>query len=440
MKSNHLLLTLFVSLLLFPSLLFSAGTKEMTSNKTDANGVTTLSVYHYLDQTDKTTAPNFAYLVQQFENENPDIKLQFEYGFGESFHDKLQTLAVSGQLPDIILLYPGKRTAQVSNAGLVKDLRPWLKGHEQEFADMAMQGQGNNGEIWELPEDISICSIMYTNTRLLKELNLTMPKTLGELIAQGPAIRSAGLIPISIANKDAWPMQSCVAGMLVERTCGLPWFDSAIAGTGAKFDDPQFVAAMDIIKQLSDKQMFSPGTNQLAYGQGLDDFVNEKAVYFIDGGWTVNSLVGELTDEQKTYMTLESFPDVPNQIGKSQSTSATAGQGFGMNAKLNDKQAEAAWKWIWFYSGPEGSAIRQKFGRLPAYKLAEPSDADAMVKKLIAYAGRVPMGYVMDSVLGAEPIGTFNVNLQNMMFGTMTPLQVGQSLETMVDAIDRGNK
>lgn len=47
------------------------------------------------------------------------------------------------------------------------------------------------------------------------------------------------------------------------------------------------------------------------------------------------------------------------------------------------------------------------------------------------------MGYVMDSVLAAEPIGTFNINLQNMMFGTKTPKQVGQELEAMVTAIGR---
>lgn len=434
MNMKRLFSIVFISLFLVPVLLFAAGTKEQAKDTGD--GVTTLSVYHFLDQTDKTTAPNFQYLVDVFEKANPTIKLTFEYGYGEAFHDKLQTMAMSGQLPDIVLLYPGERTSQVTNAGLVQDLRPYLAGHENEFADMAMQGQGKNGEIWELPEDISITSIMFTNNRLLKQLGLTLPKTYEELLAQGPKIRAAGLIPISIANKDAWPMQSCVAGMLVERACGLEWFDKAIAGE-ARFDDAEFVYAMEIIKELTDKQMFSPGSNQLAYGQGLDDFVQEKAVYFIDGGWTVNNMIGELTAEQKEYMSLESFPDIPRQKGKSLSTSATAGQGFGMNAKLTKAESEAAWKWIWFYSGPEGSAIRQKFGRLPAYNLDEPKDADPMIQKLVAYAGKVPMGYVMDSVLAAEPIGTFNINLQNMMFGTKTPKQISQELEAMVTAIGR---
>lgn len=63
-----------------------------------------------------------------------------------------------------------------------------------------------------------------------------------------------------------------------------------------------------------------------------------------------------------------------------------------------------------------------------------------MIKKLIAYAAKVPMGYVLDSVLGAEPIGAFNINLQRLMFGTMTPKQVAEDLEMMVDKIDRGNR
>lgn len=425
-------------LLILPAMVFAGAQKEQAAETMDSDKIT-LTVYHFLDQTDKTTAPNFQELVDEFSRQNPNIELVFEFGYGEAFHDKLQTLAMSGQLPDIILLYPGKRTSQVTSAGLVKDLRPWLAGHEDEFAAMAMQPQGSNGEIWELPEDISITSIMFTNNRLLKELGLAFPKTMEELIAQGPQIRAAGFIPIAMANKDAWVMQSCFAGMMAERTGGMDWYTRAIEGDGASFSDPEFVRSLEIITQLHDEDMFSPGINQLAYGQGLDDFVNERAVYFIDGGWTVNQLVGELSDEQKTYVSLESFPDIPNQKGQSGSTSATAGQGFGMNANLTDEEAEAAWKWIWFYSGPEGSAIRQKHGRLPAYNLDTPQDADPMIQKLIEYAGSAPMGYVLDSVLGAEPIGVFNVNLQEMMFGQKTPQQVADELEAMVEKIDRAD-
>ncbi len=51
---------------------------------------------------------------------------------------------------------------------------------------------------------------MYVNTRLLKDLGLTFPKSLDELLKQGPAIAAKGLIPIAMDNKDGWQMQSCL--------------------------------------------------------------------------------------------------------------------------------------------------------------------------------------------------------------------------------------
>jgi len=172
--------------------------------------------------------------------------------------------------------------------------------------------------------------------------------------------------------------------------CGKEWFKKAVKGE-AKFTDPEFVAAMQVIKDLADAKMFSPGINQAAYGAALTDFVNEKAVYLIDGGWRVNNLVTELSAEQKEYVTLEVFPAIKNEKNPG-STAAVAGTGYGMNAKLNEKKSNEAWKWLWFYSGPEGSKIRATFGALPAYKI-DLGDADIMLKKLNTFLGNTPAGY-----------------------------------------------
>ena len=58
MNMKRLLSTILISLLLVPALLFAAGTKDQAKDSA-GDGIITLSVYHFLDQTDKTTAPNF---------------------------------------------------------------------------------------------------------------------------------------------------------------------------------------------------------------------------------------------------------------------------------------------------------------------------------------------------------------------------------------------
>lgn len=399
-----------------------------------------LKMYDYLDLTDDVNVKNREEMWEAFSKLYPNIEIEREFGFSEAYHNKLQPMAVAGQVPDIVFLWPGKRTGYITGRGIIKDLRPWLEGHEDEFAGGALAAQGQNGEIYELPEQMTATHVMYTNEKLLKDLGLTFPKTLDELIAQGETIRAAGLIPIAMDNKDGWEMQSCLLSALTERAGGMEWYNKAIKGDGASFADPEFVNALSVIDTLAKNEMFSPGINQADYGAALTEFINERAVYTIDGGWRVNNLTGTLTDEQKQYVTLNTFPDIPNQKGQSGSTAMVAGTGFGMNANLEGEKAEAAWNWIWFWSGPEGSKIRQKNGALPAYNLPPNDDLDVLIKKLNAFVATTPSGYVIDAVMDAEGMATLHAGLQEMILGAKTPEEVAQEYEAWVAANDSARK
>lgn len=400
----------------------------------------TLSMIYAQDLTDPVISGNWEELTAAFQKKYPNIEFQADYLFGEVYHTKFQTMIAAGQVPDVIYLWPGKRTAYVTTNNKAKDLRPWLEGHENEFVDGALAAQGPNGEIYEVPERMNYTHIMYTNDKLLKELGLTFPKTLDELIAQGDKIREAGLTPIAMTNGDGWQMQSCFLSVLAERAGGLEWFDKAIKGEGASFADPEFVNALSVIATLSENDMFSAGINQAAYGAGLTEFVTEKAVYYIDGGWRIRNLSVELTEEQQEYVSLRTFPDIPDQKGQSGSTSAVAGTGFGMSADLEGEKAEAAWNWIWFFSGPEGSAIRQKIGDSTAYKLEGNDDAGIMLKKMTAFGAEVATGYVLDAKMDGEGMGQLQSNLQQMMLGAKTPQQVAEEYEAWVAENDSNRK
>ena len=111
-----------------------------------------------------------------------------------------------------------------------------------------------------------------------------------------------------------------------------------------------------------------------------------------------------------------------------------------MNAKLTGAKADAAWTWIWFYSGPVDSAIRQSFGANPAYILPPRGDLDGLVKKLITFVNTTPSGYVIDSVMDADGMGILHPALQEMVLGTKTPQQVAQEYESWVAANHSGRK
>lgn len=405
----------------------------------------TLSLYTQYDPT-AAGADTWPKLLDAFQKANPDITLDVETVAGEPYHVKLNAMATSGTLPDLIFAWPDKRTGYLNGltapTPLLKDLRPYIKGHESEFAAGAMVKQGKDGAIYELPEQVTATHVMYTNTALLKKLGLTPAKSFAEIMKQGDVIRKAGLVPIAMANQDGWQMQSCFLSTLTERAGGMDWFNKAIAGKGAKFSDAQFVAALGIIDQLSKGQMFDPGINTLQYNAGTDMYVNEKSPYYIDGGWKVNDLRAALSDSQKAATELLTFPDIPNQKGKSGSTAMVAGTGYGMNAKLTGAKAAAAWKWIWFYSGPEGSKIRLAGGGNPAYNKVDTKGItlDPLVVKLQGFIAKAPAGWVIDSVLDGTGMQVLHPAIQEMMLGKKTPQQVATEYETWVAANDTARK
>lgn len=398
-----------------------------------------LTMYAYADM-GTVEGQQFMEFIEIFKTSHPNIEFEIEALGGEGYHNKLQAMAAAGQLPDIVYLWPGKRTGIVTDKGLIKDLRPWLKGKEDQFVPFALAPQGANGEIFELPFAITSTHEIYANNKLLKDLGFSYPKTLDEMVQQAKKIKEAGLVSIAIGNKEGWPMQSCFFSTLVERAGGMEWYKNAIKGNGASFKDPQFVSALNVLKTLTDGEVFAPGINQLERSQATELFMQGKAVYYIEGSWNVQEFQKTFTPEMKEYVTIEAFPAIPDQKGQANSHSAVPGTGFGMNAKLEGAKADAAWEWIWFWAGPEGSSRRIKNGTIPGYKVEVPADLDPMMKKLVTYVNTNPMGYVLDNELDAEGINLLQVGLQELTMGSKTPEQVAEEYENWVAANDSNRK
>jgi raffinose/stachyose/melibiose transport system substrate-binding protein len=424
---------LVLTMVLAAGLLYANGQQQAA----EAEGPVTLDLYTALDLA-SPQADNFTAIMDAFHDAHPDVQLEMEALHGEPYHTKLKVMASSGELPDVMRLWPGSRSAFVTQNGLAEDLRPFLDGRESEFAKMAVAPQGPNGEIYELPVFITTTHVVFANEKLMEELDLEFPETFEELVAQGETIRDAGYVPIAMSNKAGWQMQSLLLGTLVERAGGQEWFDNAITGDGASFADEPFVQALSIIKELNDRELFPNGVNQLDYSQATELFVQEEAVYYIDGGWKVNELNETLSEEQQARVSLHSFPDIPNQQGRSGSVSAVPGSGFGMRTGLSEAEQQAAWEWIWFNAGPEGSEMRLKQGSyIPAYKMdVDQYDLDPLLGELAALMQRSPTTHVMDNVLDGEGMTLLQSGMQEMMFGAKSPEQLAQEYEEWVAAND----
>jgi raffinose/stachyose/melibiose transport system substrate-binding protein len=387
-----------------------------------------LTVLNYLDIT-SPEAKAWDATVEAFNAKYPNITLRIENSFGEAYHQKLAALAAAGDLPDVMYLWPGGRSAEIYRNELTEDLYPFLGPDKDKFVPAAVAPQWD-GKLYELPIGITATHVMYVNTKLLSDLGLTMPKTYDELVAMVPKIKEAGLYPILMPNKAAWVMQSCLFSALVGRIAGQDWLDALIAGE-ASFTDQEFVDSLALVKDMYDTGLLPPQSIQLEYGDGPNLFATGRSPFMIDGDWRVGAIAPLLSEEEQENFELTVFPDIAGQKGESGSTSTVAATGFGMKAGLTGDKADAAWKWIYFFAGPQAAEIRLiEQGMIPTYIMdLSAYDISPLAVKRGAFYPEHSGTYVLDDKITGEPINILNTGLQELALGNTTPEKLAAEIE-----------
>lgn len=401
-------------------------------------GAVTLNWLHYFD----VSAPEAAAesdLIQAFSIANPDIDLKIETLYDEAYHNKLAALVAAEALPDVMYLWPGgARSGYLMDAGLIADLYPYLGADAADFVPGAISPtpmMGNN--LYELPIGAGTAThMLYVNTELLGELGLAMPQSYAELKAMVPAITGAGLDPIIMPNGAAWVMQSCFFSALVGRTAGTEWIIDVAAGN-ASYTDSEFVAALELLKEIYDTGLLPATSIQLGYGDGPPLFAEGRGVFMIDGDWRCGAFSGVgglMTSEEQEKIALTVFPDIAGQIGPSSSTSLVATTGLGMKAGLSEAKAAAAWKLIYFYASAEAARIRILAGSgIPPSAKVDLSDIDLppLTKARFAFYASHPGTPVLDAVITGDAIVRINDGLQELGLGDITPEQLAAEIEAV---------
>ncbi|GEM_PF-211767 len=432
-SKRHCFVTMMVviTMLLSAALVWAGGSQE--DSQENENGKVVLSTYFQIDPANPQYEGHNA-VMEAFAEAHPEIEFRHEYATGESFHQKFQAMAASGSMPDVFTTYVGKRTAYITETGKVLDLRPYLdESFMNKFTEASWEPQGKDGEIYTIPPSMAVCHAMYANTAILDELGLEFPETYQDLLDQVSVIRDAGYYPVSMGNRDQWVVNSWLLSALVDRKGGKEWMNKAMSGEASFTEDP-FVESLEIVKEMVDKNVFSPGVNQMSNTEADQEFYQGKSVYLIDAGWRTSAMVTSLPKDFRNNIYMGVFPEVPGEVHAG-SSAAVPSEGFGISADLSDDTAkrEAALTFLKFYNGEQGAAIRLEYGEIPTYKLDYSEfDMPRLQRAYAEFQKETPMGYVIDAKMDGEGMGILNPSIQAMMFGNITPMEVAEKYENWV--------
>jgi len=412
----------------------------------------TLKVLYYLEATAPNAIADANLWFSTFEKNHPNVRIERENLFDEPFHDKTRAYAAAGELPDVMYVWPSGRSDYLHDQKLLKDLTPFINmdNIRSSFLPLTMDtSQQQAGYMAMIPQGITTTHAFFINMEVLNDCGLQPARTYAELKAQVPVLKAKGYETVMMAAQSDWVMQSCLFSMLAGRFGGADWHERIHSGR-AKFTDPEFVNALDFVRQLYDDGVIQRTAVGIDYGEAPGMFANNRGAYLIDGDWRTSAFItdsstGEalISPARQNNIRISVFPEIPGAKINS-SSSVILGVGYAMSAAIpaGSEKERLAWELVKYMVGKEVSELRTEHGGTPTPSRTDLNFVAMKLEPMQKAIGNLGNEFttataVIDGVFASEVYLPINTGLIEIAMGRRTPQQVAADTQRAFDASKR---
>jgi multiple sugar transport system substrate-binding protein len=291
-------------------------------------------------------------IIALFEEANPDILIQLEAVAGRDYYTRLFTQIAAGDAPDIMQIGEGAVYRFVSRDAFLP-LEDFISGDYPLDTSIYLPGVLAPGQLdgqqWVMPKDFTPLGVYY-NKKIFDEYGVDYPEdgwTWQDMLETAQALTKD---TDGDGQTDLWGIQ-----LTANWTTGFEYWIYAAGGSLISEDGTQIVGHMDSPETIEAVQFFAdlynvhqvapPPADFSVWAGGNAEFDNGDAAMHLFGRW-----------DQAGYM------DNPNvdlgvvgvPAGKERANVFFWG-GFGIFS--GTKHPEAAWRFLRFYTGTEGSEV-----------------------------------------------------------------------------------
>jgi len=393
----------------------------------DDGGSTSMTLWH-----NSTTGPGVDFwkqTVADFEKENPGVTIDIQSIQNEDLDGKLQTALNSGDAPDIFLQRGGGKMAAMVKAGQLKDLTDVISGPAaEEIPDAAYSASSLNDKIYAMPIAVLPGGLFYSQD-LFDQAGITEnPTTMAELEAATGALRTAGVEPIALGAKDAWPAAHWYYWLAL-RECSPDTL--AKAADEGDFSDDCWVRAGEDLQDFAATEPFNSGflttTAQQGAGSSAGLIANHQAAMELMGAWDPG-VIGSLTPDQKPLPDLGWFPFPEIEGGEGLPGSMMGGvDGFSCSV-----DAPAACGDFLNYLGTSEvqTAYYKAFNAPPVNTVAQEAVTEPYLKTILETYNAAPYASQwLDTVYGQNIGNALNVAVVSMLAGQGTPEDIVKAVK-----------
>ncbi|WP_282949078.1 extracellular solute-binding protein [Cellulomonas endometrii] len=367
-----------------------------------------------------TTGPGKAYwesTVADFEEANPGVTITVQSIQNEDMDGKLQTALNSGDAPDIFMARGGGKLADVVEAGQAQDITDLIDDSTREaVGDAALNAFSVDGKVYGMPTAVLPGGIYYSKDLFAQAGITETPTTFAELDDAVTKLKAAGIQPIALGAKDAWPAAHWYYFFAL-RECSQETMDTA--AKEMSFDDPCWTAAGEDLEEFAGTEPFNEGylttTAQQGAGSSAGLIANHQAAMELMGAWDPG-VIASLTADQKPLPDLGWFPFPAVDGGEGDPTAMMGGvDGFTCSAEAPPECAD----FLNFFMQKEyQEGYAEAFVTLPASKEAQGVVTDpALADVLASYNDAAYVTVWLDTMFGQNVGNALNAGVVEMLAG-----------------------
>lgn len=240
----------------------------------------------------KTNTNVIENLIEKFEEDNPDIKIELTVASSDSGKQIFQTRMATNEPMDLVQHWPAQAEFRaMCEEGRVLDLSDyeWRDTIIDEYADMCRV----DGKLFAVPLSVNAGIIAY-NKDIFKDNKVEVPETWDELIDVAETLKKAGVTPFTFSNGEkencSQKFHIMTASVADEKWNPYDFYVGMYEGSGEHFDDNDYTAkAAERLYLLSSKyaQDDPMSTN---YDLSMQMFANGESAMMITGTWAQSDI------------------------------------------------------------------------------------------------------------------------------------------------------
>jgi multiple sugar transport system substrate-binding protein len=284
-------------------------------------------------------------LIQQFQQANPSVKIEYVTVPDPDLFTKYQAMTVAGTPPDIVNFgstdIPSVwQRGQLAPVDLSAIGAASLEEIESRYLPNALSGYMFEEQLFALPSELSNY-VMWVNTQMLETAGVEVPRTWEEMstIGQELMIRSGDQVT---QEAIALPLNFPGAQFLV--------FDAMVRQAGGQLfsedgreanltSEPVLKAVTTLAGFVQTDKITEPGLSGTTAGGDRDLFLNGVAAMMLTGGsWFRGNLEGTKVGDNAMpvpYPRFEGGPDVAGDL-----------YGYGLTVNASSEHQAEAWKFV----------------------------------------------------------------------------------------------